>query len=241
MEKTVKLIEMIELFVGRRGRLVSSSKSCGPAMAVYNSNLVVGDEVLWYGDIDLEVSRFTLLNIAKLFDITIEIYSEMDIRVFAFDNESEEEIKKKHKENIAKSTPVWTTADPFNFAGKDWDEMLELNESHREKMRNRRAIAYGLLTPNGTDWKWYNTWYYNGPHKLYRCVRFFYGQFIEYPLDFVEHSKSKYVDGEKVEVKLSFIEKVKIFVKMFKKEIGYHKKAFETGEIKSIRSYLFDH
>jgi hypothetical protein len=241
MEKKLKVIDCIEAFLGRKGRLVSMSKSCGPAMAVYNSNLVVGDKVLWHGDIDLERDKAILLGIARLFEVDIEVYYEMDLRIFPGEFDTDIEVEQEHKKRIAANTPVWTTKDPFTFAGKDWDEMLDINSEHRAEMMKRRMMAYGFLTPGGTDWKWYNTWYYKGPHKLYRCFRFFYNQFIAYPLESIDYHKSKYVDGERVEIKLSVLDKIRIFVRTFIKEIGYHKKAFETGEIKSVREYLFDH
>jgi len=230
MNKEFTLDQLIKTFLGPRGRLVSGSKSRGPAMAIYNSNMVVGDEVVWHGDIDLTKDRRILCGIADLFNITIDLYNEHDVRVFPFEVKDNKEMKEKHKKLIEKHTPVFTTKSPDKFAGHDYDEIEERNEKIRQEAIKTHSIYLGFLTPGGTEWKWYNTWYYKGPHYVYRVLRRHVKVFIGWPLSMIGYSEEK----------LSFWAKVKMFFKYFFKEIGYHRIAVKEGQ-STWKELLFYH
>jgi hypothetical protein len=225
MKKSFTLIQMVEAFIGREGRLVSMSKSCGPAMSVYNSNMVVGDEVIWYGDIDLDLSKEVLCSIAKLFDTTISIYSEHDLRVFSFEVNSNTELKAKWKEKIIKTKPAYTTSSPELYYGQDYYVAKEESEKRKEERIKERRISFGSLTPSGTEWKWYNAWYYNIPHKAYRIVKFLINNHICFPLKCASYEEKG---------------KIRKFFKSFFKEFGYVRIGIKEGQI-TLKDYLFNH
>lgn len=241
--KMVYVLDMLNVFLGIKGIMVSTSKSCGPAMAVYNANLVVNGFVLWHGDIDLEASRRTLCSIAKMFDITIEVYYESSLRVFPFEvqkkkdkNVSKKEIDKrielKQTKLLKKANPVYTTAAPDKFNGEDFEEALAVARVNRDELIKLRRIGYGFLTPNGTEWNRFNTIYYNGPHRIFRCIRYFFRTFIEYPYSYYSISKR---EGK------PFFARIKKVVEMFFKEIEYHREIFKGNKVISLSKYLFDH
>jgi len=179
---------ILSILLGRPGRLVSASKSRGPAMAVYNSNVVVDGEVVWYGDVDLDKDRNWLGKIAELVGSDIEIYYEHDLRVFPFEVADEKEMSKKHKEKMKNRKPVWSTATPELFGDRPYEEVRE----EMQKVREERVLDYlaycGILTPGKTEWKWYNTWFYEGPYKIYAYFDNLYQIYIHYPVYFVKTS-----------------------------------------------------
>ena len=84
-----QLVHEICRRVGYFGNLVSASKSgyrnANPDhLVVFNSNIIVNNEKIWYGDIDITKSGETLLSLANTFGVTIYVLSEMDGR---FENE----------------------------------------------------------------------------------------------------------------------------------------------------------
>jgi len=232
MKKEVTLNELVNSFIGRKGRLVSMSKSCGPAMAVYNSNMVVNDEVIWYGDIDLEEDKNILLALSELFGTDIKIYREHGVRVFPFEVKDEVELKEEQKKRIKQNNPVWTTAAPEKYDNKDYLTILAQMNEMRDKNRKDRAICFGLLTPGGTNWAWHNTWWYKGPHKLYRIFKRNYKVFVQYPLQSVKYKKEKQ--------KLSIWKQILLFLQFVKREVNYHREEVKENGV-SWTELLFDY
>jgi hypothetical protein len=220
--KRLNLIEVIEIVLGYKGHLVSASKSRGPAMAIYNSNLVINEEVIWYGDIDLHSSRLHLVRIAAAFGVEIEIYSEHSVRVFSCEAKTKSAIKKLQETKIKESTPVWTSKEPNVYAGMDYLEVYTQAEEVRIQNIKDFRICYKFLTPNGTEWNRFNTLYYNGPHRIYRIIRKLYYQFIRFPY---EITQIRSMDNGK----FTSFKWIYEFFKAIKREFGYAKIGIKNG------------
>jgi len=189
---------ILNILLGRSGRLVSMSKSCGPAMAIYNSNVVVNNQVVWHGDVDLDADGPLLRRIAELIGAHIDVYYESHLRVFPFEVKDEKEMRKKHKEKMKKVKPTWSTSTPDMFDGKSYEKIRERMSAVRQERILERQIAYGFLTPGGTEWAWYNTWFYRGPYRIYAYLRDRYKIYISYPVYFVKMSDEKLTRWQKV-------------------------------------------
>lgn len=87
---TNNITEILNEKIGFCGRMISGSKT-GYRMrfprnlAIFNANIIVDDKKVWWGDIDLTVSKNDLLEIAVLENIDIYVLYEMDGR---FENEN---------------------------------------------------------------------------------------------------------------------------------------------------------
>jgi len=235
-KQSFNLEEIIRVILGNCGKMVSSSKSCGPPMAVYNANVVIDDKIIWYGDVDIEVSGDELCRLSNLSDKTIEVYYEHPVRQFNFDEMPKKEFEKQQKKIIQETTPVWTTAEPDKYAGYEWDDIYVKHEKSRDEIIKSRQIAFGSLTPNGSEWTWYNTWYYKSIHKMYRIMKYFCKQFVHYPLESLKYKKQ---DD-------SNIKPIKYFLKTMIREMGYHRVYLEEqiekkGHRKALVDYFFDH
>lgn len=89
--------------LGHPGRLLSGSKSgymdkYGTHVVVFNANLFVGKDKIWYGDLDLTLDKEILLESAKELNQTLYVLYEMDGR---FENEDNPKLEKY----LAKYTP----------------------------------------------------------------------------------------------------------------------------------------
>ena len=84
------LKDVLRILLGREGHICSGSKSCGPAMAVFNANVVIGDKIVWYGDVDMDEKRVLLKILSMHIGAPIEVYYESGLRQFNF-----EEIKRE--------------------------------------------------------------------------------------------------------------------------------------------------
>lgn len=87
--ETDKITEILNKKIGFCGRMISGSKTdyrtrFPKNLAIFNANIVVDGEKVWWGDIDLTLSKNDLLEIAVLEDIDIYVLYEMDGR---FENE----------------------------------------------------------------------------------------------------------------------------------------------------------
>jgi len=89
-------MEYINERLGYFGRMLSGSKtgyhnSFPDNLVVFNANLCTAEGKIWYGDIDITVSKDKLVEIAKELNETIYILFEMDGR---FEYEGQPLIKK---------------------------------------------------------------------------------------------------------------------------------------------------
>lgn len=89
-----KYTDLIVEKVGRLDNLISWSKSGYSRnkpknLAVFNSNIVINGEKVWYGDIDLSLSKNSLQSIAKQENVDIFVIYERDGR---WDNEDNPKI-----------------------------------------------------------------------------------------------------------------------------------------------------
>ncbi len=80
--------------LGMMGRLISWSKSSyrdkhPDNIVVFNANICVGLEKIWFGDIDVTLSKDKLIEISKEINDVVFVLSEMDGR---FENENEPRI-----------------------------------------------------------------------------------------------------------------------------------------------------
>lgn len=83
------MIQLIHQKLGPIGNLISFSKSTYRKLypnnvIVFNSNLIIDGEKIWYGDIDVTKSKNELIELSKELNKTIYILYEMDGR---FSNE----------------------------------------------------------------------------------------------------------------------------------------------------------
>ena len=159
-------------FLGHPGKLISGSKSCGPAMGIYNANVVIGDDVVWNGDVDLDVSRKDLIDLSESLSVEVKVYSESPVRIFVFDDEDG---SKQHAARIQQIDDirnnrglVWTTATPELYRGENYSEARIRNQKLRDERIRDRQIYFGMLTPKGTEWRWHNTWFYLYIYPIYR-------------------------------------------------------------------------
>jgi hypothetical protein len=95
--------EFAETYLGHNGKILSWSKSSykeeNPAnLVVFNSNVFTKKSKIWYGDLDISLSKETLLMLANSIDEDIYILREMDGR---FENENSPALEKF----VAKFTP----------------------------------------------------------------------------------------------------------------------------------------
>lgn len=246
--KLVTLSTLLPCILGRPGRLVSASKSCGPAMAIYNANVVVDGAVIWYGDIDLNISKQILIAVAKLFNTSIDIYLEHHMRVFPFevvsDHEqiSEDEYQTRlaalHSAKMQQYEPVWSTACPDLFNKEDYSLVAYERELQRAQNIKQRQIAYGILTPNGTSWKWYNTWYYVSIHKAYRIYRYHYKNIIRYSIHSADRSRQRALAAGAPYSYFRYLVKIG---KNIIRELHYYKKAVCDDGTMTWKELLFDH
>ncbi len=82
--------QTIKEILGPEGRIITMSKSSYTAknpsnLVVYNANMCLGDKKVWYGDIDISISREELQSIAKVLNGEVSVLREMDGR---FENDS---------------------------------------------------------------------------------------------------------------------------------------------------------
>ena len=89
-----KFTEIISEKVGRVDRMISGSKtgyhnSHPKNLVVFNSNIIVNGEKVWYGDIDLTISKTVLQTISVDENVDIYVLWEMDGR---FENEEKPRI-----------------------------------------------------------------------------------------------------------------------------------------------------
>jgi hypothetical protein len=87
--ETNKFTEVLNEKIGFCGRMISASKSgyrnkFPRNLVVFNANIIVDGKKVWWGDIDLTLSKNDLLSIAVLKNKDIYILYEMDGR---FENE----------------------------------------------------------------------------------------------------------------------------------------------------------
>ena len=201
---------MIETMIGYAGKIVSSSKSCGPPMAIFNANVVVGEEVIWYGDIDIDKSFSALCGIAEIYDEEIKIFAESPIRIFAIHPKDKERLLKQQKINIKEGNGlVWTTTDPLKWAGQDIGIAREERTKRCEKNIKNRHSYLGILTPRGTEWHWYNAWFYKTIYKIYVFFKTIFNVFVEFPYYVAKHQKDR---------------RIARFLHSLKTEIGYHRR-----------------
>lgn len=91
-EFTDKLTHLL----GTPGHMMSSSKtgyttSRPRNFAIFNGNIVINGEKVWYGDLDLTISGKKLSELARTNEIEISVLSEMDGR---FENEDTPKLSK---------------------------------------------------------------------------------------------------------------------------------------------------
>ncbi len=162
------LDEMLEICIGMKGTAKYMSKSCGPPLAIYNSNVFIENKRIYYGDLDLEVWRRMLCRLAEFLEKEIRVYGETIGRW--------EELSEKNKDAYA-----WSTKEPDKIWKKDWYEMLcQQTKRREENLKARRTVSYldpatkrwnyALYTPFDTNWHWYNIGFY----KTYLKIRRFY-------------------------------------------------------------------
>lgn len=222
----MQLNEVIEILLGHKGRVCSWSKSCGPAMAIYNSNVVMqkegeDPELIWYGDIVLEEALISCLtNLADKLGVEIMVFYEHPIRIFQFTDDEEEiakavDIQKSLINN--RNGLVWTSLEPYMFDDMSYVEARERREKRREENIRQRQISYGMVTPRGTRWAWYNKWFYKGPYKIYKILDRFCYNFMWFPYKM----GFRYSDG------LKWTQKLTRFFKIMRKEFYYQR--FEGG------------
>lgn len=80
-----KYTDLIIEKVGRLDKMISGSKSWyiknyRKNLFVFNSNIIINGEKVWYGDIDLSISKNDLQSIAKQENVDIYVLYESDGR-----------------------------------------------------------------------------------------------------------------------------------------------------------------
>jgi len=174
--QTLSLLGVLQLILGYEGRVVSQSKSCGPPMAVYNSNLVVEHfgnpeqySVVWYGDINLTKQTTELLtSVADAFQCTLYVFREHPIRTFIFNKRDQDKILYRQQRDIKNRIGlVWTSKEPEIFDNKSYNEMFKVMSDVRNTAIRQKMITHEEVTPRGTEWTWYNEWFYKSIYKAY--------------------------------------------------------------------------
>lgn len=89
------MLKTIEKKLGINGNMISYSKSsyrrANPNnIVVFNSNIIIDNVKVWYGDIDITISKGNLIDISKDLNKIVYILYEMDAR---FDKEENPNIK----------------------------------------------------------------------------------------------------------------------------------------------------
>ena len=211
--------ELLKSILGHPGALCSWSKSCGPAMAVYNSNIVIIDGkkdpyVAWYGDIVVNPTMVRVLcKFAIYYNVEIQVFHESPVRQFVFDKKDESKCSKEQLKAIkAKSGFVWSTATPDMWGDMPYAEAEELRELRTAENIKDRLIGCKILTPRGTKWTWYNTWFYKSIWAFGAKISDIYHVFIQWP-----YETTKY------HTEMDLKDKIKKFFHSFKKEIWYQR------------------
>jgi len=88
--------EKIFKHLGGEGAMISASKSGyrkkhPKNLVVFNSNVCIGLKKVWWGDLDITLSKNKLISLSKELNDVIFVLSEMDGR---FDNEDEPKIER---------------------------------------------------------------------------------------------------------------------------------------------------
>lgn len=192
---------VLESILGHPGGICSFSKSMGPAMAVYNSKLILGcdgkSQEIWHGDIVLSsIIRRILERYATDHNIVLTV-------------------------NYESGGKVWCTKTPEILDNMPVLEAEEVRIRRSEERIRDRLSGMGILTPIGTAWTWYNTWFYKGPYAVYAYLRSFGHAFIWYPINFAIMSDG-YDGGNR-----TFWGKIRLAFKIFLKECHYQR--YEGG------------
>jgi len=82
--------EEIVKMLGYPGKMISGSKSgyihlYPKNLTIFNANVIINNEKIWYGDIDITLSKETLIELALFYNEDLYILYEMDAR---FENET---------------------------------------------------------------------------------------------------------------------------------------------------------
>lgn len=232
---TLFIRELFELVLGRKGQTLGS-KSMGDPLTIFNSNIVIGTEIIWYGDINIDKKRNNLMDLAKLFNKPIEIYYESPIRQFCFNEKCKKEKLDNEAKAIDKTTPVWTTENPNKFNGISWENAWEKDYKNQQINIKNKRIWLGILTPNGTEWSFINKLWYRGPHKIYRVFVRNWKTFISYPIECVNLDKT--IDNINIKP-FEFKRDTKAFFKYLIREINYHKEEIKNNPRITWKSLLW--
>jgi hypothetical protein len=182
---------VLESILGVPGGICSWSKTMGPAMAVYNSKVFIDGDSIWHGDIVLNpTTRSILERFARDNDIVITVEYES-------------------------GGEVWSTSDPKKMDGRPIEEAILLREKRSTERKTARLVSYGILTPRGTDWKWYNTWFYKTIWAFFAYIHSWIHIFLVFPYTFTKMSK------------LTFWGHVREYFRVMRKEFWYQR--FEGG------------
>jgi hypothetical protein len=90
------LVEALNKQLGFYGTMISGSKTgyslAHPKnLAIFNANICTEEKKIWYGDIDLTLSKDKLVEIAKNTDTDLYVFYEHDAR---FDKEKDFELER---------------------------------------------------------------------------------------------------------------------------------------------------
>ena len=216
--------ELMDAILGPSGRICSGSKSIGPAMAIYNSNMVFWQEkedpdIVWYGDLVLDETMVKILTrLADQLKLEIMVFYESPLRQFAINEEDYSKAREFQKGLIKnRSGLVWTSREPTMFANMPYEEAKQKNKARREKARTMRAAYVGMLTPVGTEWRCYNKWFYKGPYRVYVYLKRWVVNFLVWPF------KAAFL----WKLKLKWYQRISLFFKSVAKEFYYQR--FERG------------
>lgn len=200
--------QALEAILGHHGGVCSFSKTMGPPMAVYNSHVLVNYDKVWNGDIVLDNStRKILCNYATYHDVCISVSYES-------------------------GGEVWTTDTPEELDGMEIGDAIEFRERRSEERIKDRLSSLGILTPRGTDWTWYNAWFYKSIWVIGEKIHNIYDVFIRFPFRcaFFVHSYDNSNKG-------SVIDKTLYALKVFRKELHFQR--FQGGLLHFWKFKLF--
>lgn len=188
---------IIQSILGPDGRICSFSKSMGPAMAIYNSRVYLKERSefieIWHGDVVLDSVMRGIL----------ERYARDNKLVIRVDYEHGNE--------------VWRTDAPDTLDGMKMVEAIEFRTRKSEERIKDRLSCMGVLTPRGTEWKWYNKWLYKGPYRIGEYFYYAYRNFIYFPINCAWTCKEEN----------TLLKKIIRALKICKKEFFYQR--FEGG------------
>jgi len=229
--KKEQYLNELENILSYKGAMVSSSKSCGPPMAIYNANVVIDEEVVWYGDVDLEKPchnctednpisvRHGLIYLSGKLGKPIDVYYEHSLRMFNFEEDDKKagkvdiENKKKQLSTIRERKGLaWSTLAPDKMGSEnmDYNEYKdEMTETKNENIK-KRMIWNGSLTPYGAEWKWYNRLFYKSIYKIYHPIVVWFKVYPGYAIQSVKYHRYT-----------SFWKKIKCFFLCMVREVGY--------------------